>query len=137
VVVEYNPLKYEGFLSRFWGLLETLSVAGISNLRVDVDTVGLVVGPHAVRRRRICGTRNAELNRMIIVTVEGLLQVPDDRICGNLERFGPKRRVNELRDGGSPMLGRGRYGSYHWRQRSKGLRHHGWSHGRAGVGRDV
>jgi hypothetical protein len=125
VVVEYDPLQYEGFLSytseeldnerkmrqrikiiksvinknemskllmswktehtRFWGLLETLSVAGISNLRVDVDTVGLVVGPHAVRRRRICGTRNAELNRMIIVTVEGLLQVPDDRICGNLE----------------------------------------------------
>jgi hypothetical protein len=73
--------------TRFRGLLETLSVARVTKLRVDVDTVSFVVGPHAVRRCSVCCTRNAELYRMIVVTVEGLLQMPYNRICRDLERF--------------------------------------------------
>jgi len=87
VMVEHDSFQDESLLSRLGGLLEALSITRVPKLRVDVDTVGLVVGPHAVRRCSVCCTRNAELYRMIVVTVEGFLQMPDNRICGHLKRL--------------------------------------------------
>lgn len=80
VMIQDDSFEDESFLSRLRGLLETLGITRIAKLGVDVDTVGLVVGPHAVRRRSVSCTRNAELYRMIVVTVEGFLEVPYDRI---------------------------------------------------------
>jgi len=87
VMIEHDTLENKGFLSRLRGLLETLCVARVPKLGVDVDAVGFVVRPYSVRRCSICCTWNAELYRMIVVTVEGLLQMPYDRICRNLKRF--------------------------------------------------
>ena len=85
VVIQHYSFEDESFLSRFGSLLEAFGITGIPKLRVDVDTVGLVIGPHAVRRCSISCTWNAELYRMIVVTVEGFLEVPDNSISRHLE----------------------------------------------------
>jgi len=76
VVVQDNSFENESFLPWFRGLLEALGIARISKLRVDVDTVGLIVGTHTIGRGSICSTRYSELDGVVVVTVEGLLEVP-------------------------------------------------------------
>jgi len=85
VVVEHDAFEDESFLSGLGCLLETLSIARVPKLGMDVDAVGFVVRPHTVRRCSVCCTGNAKLYSMIVVSVEGLLQMPDDRISGYLE----------------------------------------------------
>lgn len=73
VVVQHNSFKNEGFLTRFRGLFETLGITRIAKLRMNVNAICFIVGPHTVRRSSVCCARNAELYRMIVIAVEGLL----------------------------------------------------------------
>jgi len=86
-VVQDDTFQNEGLLTGFRSLLEPLRISGIPKLRVNVDAVALVVRPHAIRGGSIGSTRHTELDGVVVVAVEGLLQVPYHSIGGHLVGF--------------------------------------------------